>query len=398
VSGPDAHDDLDQEVEALEGTDHENDLTDDVDPTERGSALLRNRRRVFGLAAAIVLSVVAIYVVFPKVVGVGDAFDRLNDVEWYWIAIALGMQAVTYAAYATLLRSVMGKRGPEEVRRRLDLSATTQITFAGLAATALFSAAGAGGIALTYWALRKAGMERRRAACRIVAFNVIQYAIYFGSLVLFGVLLRTGVLPGESPVSVTIVPAALAALAIVIVLLIARIPGDAERRLTDLGRHPRLTKLARRLATVPAVLATGVRTAIAHVRNPRLGPESYGAAILYWAGTIGTLWAGFEAVGVHPPLAVMIQGFFVGMVANVIPSPAAGVGTVDAGLIGAFVVFGLPSAGVFAGVLIFRVIGYLLPIPIGVVAYVKLLATAHGWEAERRSGATIQSEVKAKAR
>ena len=35
---------------------------------------------------------------------------------------------------------------------------------AGLAATLLFSAGGAGGIVLSYWALRKAGMRRREAA------------------------------------------------------------------------------------------------------------------------------------------------------------------------------------------------------------------------------------------
>ena len=45
-----------------------------------------------------------------------------------------------------------------EVRRRLDWRASYQITMAGLAATRIFSAAGAGGIVLTYWALRKAGL------------------------------------------------------------------------------------------------------------------------------------------------------------------------------------------------------------------------------------------------
>ncbi len=68
---------------------------------------------------------------------------------------------------------------------------------AGLAATRLFSAGGAGGILLTYWALRKAGMERRQSACRMVAFLVLLYSIYLLALVVFGVLLRTGVLAGE---------------------------------------------------------------------------------------------------------------------------------------------------------------------------------------------------------
>ena len=60
-----------------------------------------------------------------------------------------------------------------------------------------------------------------------------------------------------------------------------------------------------------------------------------------------TLWAAFKAFGVEVPLGVLIQGFFVGMAANLAPSPAAGVGTVDAGLIGAFVVFGLDAEAVF---------------------------------------------------
>ena len=37
---------------------------------------------------------------------------------------------------------------------------------AGLAATRLFAAGGAGGIALTAWALRRAGMDRRTVAGR----------------------------------------------------------------------------------------------------------------------------------------------------------------------------------------------------------------------------------------
>jgi uncharacterized protein (TIRG00374 family) len=109
-----------------------------------------------------------------------------------------------------------------------------------------------------------------------------------------------------------------------------------------------------------------------------------------------TLWASFKAFGVEVPIGVLIQGFFVGMVANLAPSPAAGVGTVDAGLIGAFVVFGLDADAVFPAVLVFRLIGFWLPIPLGVAAYLRLLPLAHRWEDERRSGPdTIQSEVKA---
>ena len=59
---------------------------------------------------------------------------------------------------------------------------------------------------------------------------------------------------------------------------------------------------------------------------------------------IGILWAAFHAYGVHVPLGVVVQGFFVGMVANLFPLAPGGVGAVDAGMIGTFVLFGLPGS------------------------------------------------------
>lgn len=366
-----------------------------VDPTQRGSEMLRNRRRVLGLFGAVALMILAIYGVFPKAVGLDGTFDKFGDATWYWIVLAFCMPAMYYGSYAVLVRSVFGKRGPDAVRERIDMRASGLITLAALAASALFSAAGAGGMALTYWALRKAGMERRRAVCRMVAFLAIMYSVYLIAMIVFGVLLAADVLPGEDHLSVTIVPAAVSGALILLLGLATFLPGDMERRVRGLERRPRLTKLARRLASVPATLATGVRTAVAHVRNPRLGPEAYLAAVGFWAGNIMTMWASFKAFGVDVPFGVLVQGFFVGMVANLVPSPAAGVGTVDAGLIGAFVVFGLDADTVFPAVLVFRLIGFWLPIPLGVAAYLRLLPLANRWEDEWRAAGTIKSEVKA---
>jgi uncharacterized protein (TIRG00374 family) len=369
-------------------------LEEDSEELERRSAAMLNPRRIITLILAVGLLIVAVYVIFPKVVGVSTSIDSLGEATWYWVVAAVGFLGLAFLSYTALFRGVLGGRDPDDpARQRLDLRASWQITMSGFAATVLFSAAGAGGVALTYWALRQAGIPRRRAACRMVAFLALLYSVYLISLIVFGVLLRTGAVSGEAPVSVTIIPAAIAGGVLFVLLMVTLIPGDAERRVRDFGRFPRFTKIAGRLATVPATLASGIRTAVDHLRNPRLGPQAYLAAIGYWAGNIGILWASFHAFGVHVPLAVVVQGFFVGMVANLAPSPAAGVGTVDAGLIGSFVVFGLPSDAVFPAVLVFRLIGFWLPIPVGVVAYLRLLGTAHEWESEQPRDATIQNEV-----
>jgi uncharacterized protein (TIRG00374 family) len=97
---------------------------------------------------------------------------------------------------------------------------------------------------------------------------------------------------------------------------------------------------------------------------------------------------------VNVPLGVVVQAYFLGMVANLLPSPAAGVGTVDAGLIGAFVLFGIPASTVFPAILVFRLIAFWLPIPLGVWAYVQLRRTVQRW-ADEGGPATIQSKVRA---
>jgi uncharacterized protein (TIRG00374 family) len=371
---------------------------EEQDIEERAAGLLRDRRRVLSLIAAVFLLIVAIYVVLPKVFDAGDALDRLDEATWYWIVAAAAFNAVSFISYAALLRGVLGGRDDEdEVRRRLDLRASYQITMSGFVATVLFSAAGAGGVALTYWALRKAGMERRRAACRMVAFTVLLYSMYAYALIIFGVLLRTGVLPGDNPPGGTIVPAAFAAILLVVAGLIALVPEDAERRILNLGRHgARWTRFAASIARVPATLASGVRTAIAYLRHPKRQAVALLGAAGWWAGNIGVLWGCFQAFGVSVPFGVLVQGYFLGMIANLAPSPAGGVGTVDVGMIGSFVLFGLPLGDVIAPVLLFRFVGFWLPIPVGVAAYLQLRKTVHRWENETPP-ATIKSEVKAQA-
>jgi uncharacterized protein (TIRG00374 family) len=337
-------------------------------------------KRLIQTAVAVVLLLVAIYVLVPKLFDLQDAIGKLGHGNPVWIAIGIACCVAMFAAYVALFRGVIGERVIH-----LEWGESYQITMAGLAATRLFSAGGAGGILLTYWALRKAGMERRQSVCRMVAFLVVLYSVYLAALVVFGVLLRVGVLSGEAPLSGTVIPAGLAAVVIVVFLLMALLPDDIERRIE---RHTsgRFGKIARRLATVPATFAQGTRTAIAFVRQPSAGAMAFGGAIGFWGANIAILWASFHAFDVSVPLGVVIQGFFLGMVANLIPFAPGGVGAVDAGMIGAFVLFGLPSAEVFAAVLAYRVIAFWLPIPPGIIAFFQLRGTVNRWEREGRGG------------
>lgn len=376
-----------RELEELEQDDYDVEETEEIE--QAGTRLLSDKRRIASVGLAFVLLVVGIYVLLPKVAGVGGALHRLDDPSWVWLGVGAAFNAFSFAAYAVTFRSLMTRRSDARVERRLDLRASYHVTMAGFAATTLLSAAGAGGIALTYWALRRAGMPRRETAAREVAFLALLYTLYLLAIVVFGVLLWTGVLPGPAPVGATIVPAGLAAGALALICLLALIPRDIERRLGRLGGRAQGSALLSRALAAPATVSAGVRLALAHVRHPRSGGIALLGAIGYWAGEVGILWASFEAFGQGVPFAVLVQGFFIGMAANLLPSPAAGVGTLDAGLIGAFLVFDVPSGTVFPAVLAFRLVGFWLPIVPGVVSYFRLRRRVGRWQAEDRAPATL---------
>jgi uncharacterized protein (TIRG00374 family) len=339
------------------------------------------KRQGVQTALIVVLLIIGIYFLFPKIIGINDIVSRLGDARPVWIGVALLTETLAYFAYGSLFRGTVGRI------IKLTWSETFQVTMAGLAASLLFSAGGAGGVVLTYWALRKAGMPARRAACRMVAFMVILYGVYMLTVVVNGILLRAGVFHGPNPAGMTIVPAAIAGAVVVFVLLIALVPGDFERRFAAARGESRGARLAHRLASVPATLAMGTRTALSIITNPSTAGFALVGAAGWWAAEIATLWASFHAYGVSVPLSVVVQGYFVGLTANLIPFVPAGVGAVDAGMIGAFVLFGFNGSVVFPAILTYRLFAFWAPIPPGVFAFLKLRRTVTGWERGDRPAA-----------
>ena len=344
---------------------------------DEAPSLLEDPRKVAITALIVLLLFAAIYVLLPKLIGLEDAIEKMGEGEWQWFAVAIGFNVAAFAAYVALFRGVIG-----ENLVHLDWHESYQITMAGLAASRVLSAGGAGGVILSYWALRKAGMRRAEAAERMVAFLVLLYFFYILAVIVFGILLETGVLAGPNPVSMTIIPAAIAGGVMLLLILMMLVPGDLQERLSLEGDNW-LSRTALKLSTVPATISTGGRIALGFVRDPRKGGLAVAGAVGFWAANIGILWASFEAFGISVPIGILVMGFFVGMAANLAPNPA-GVGTVDGGLIGAFVIFGLPASTVIAAVLVYRLIAFWMPLPPGIVAFLQLRRTVARWEAEGR--------------
>jgi uncharacterized membrane protein YbhN (UPF0104 family) len=365
-----------------------------MDPGDRNGTVempIFTPRRMVQTGVLVLVLLVGIYFLFPKLVGLDESLGRLDEADPLWIAVAIGFSVLAIATYIALFKAVVGGDA-----LRLRWVETYEINMAGVAATRLFSAGGAGGIALTYWALRKAGMGRRDVGRRMVAFLTLNYAFYPLALILFGVLLRTGVLNGEDSVELTIIPAAVAGAMLMVGVLIALIPSDVERRLAPFAHSERARGLLHSAAKFPATVGEGFRFALGLFAHPSRGWLALVGAAGYWAASIGVLWASFHAFGVQVPLAVVVQGFFLGMVANLFPLAPGGVGAVDAGMIGAFVLFGIPEETVFPAILVFRLVAFWLPIPPGIIAFFQLRKTVHRWEQEGlpiERGGSAESDI-----
>ena len=344
--------------------------------------ITRERVLIFGLF--VVSAIAFLYFVLPRFAGLGKTWDRLHTGDPAWIAAAAVFEILSFGGYIVLFRTVF-VRGES----RIDWRESYQITMAGLAATRLFAAAGAGGIALTAWALRRSGMEPRIVACRMVAFMFLLYLVFGATLVIDGMGLWTGLFGGSSPAALTLVPALVGAVLIALFLAIALLPGDFERRLAGWSGespHPRLARWARRLATVPASAASGVRTAIAIVRSRH--PGVLGAPA-WWGFDIAVLWASFHAFGDAPPTAVVVMAYFLGQVGNTLPLPG-GIGGVDGALIGSFIAFGTSPGLAIVAVLVYRAFSFWMPTIPGAVAYLQLRRTVRGWR-DRARRAAVQA-------
>jgi uncharacterized protein (TIRG00374 family) len=350
--------------------------------SDEAPAVSPTRRRLLLGAALIVLALVGLYFLIPKLAGLRQTWGQVRRGDPLWLAAGAAMELLSIAGYATLFRTVFGRGVP-----RIDWRVSLQIPLAGIAAIRLVAAAGAGGVAVTVWALGRAGMSAEVIACRMVASLVVQYSVYLGALIVCGLGLWTGLFAGGGSFALTIVPAALAAVLVGGILSLALMPRDIEQRLRRFANRPgTLGKVAARLAKAPGALGSGVRTAIDLARQRKIGLLG---AVAYWGFDIAVLGVCFRAFGTSVSPAVLVVGYFLGTVGSLLPLPA-GIGGVEGGMIGAFVAFGLPAGSAVIAVLAYRAISFWLPTLPGIAGYLALRSTVRKWRTIDRGTSTPQ--------
>ncbi len=220
------------------------------------------RGRVVASLLFVFSTVAFLYFVLPKLLGLRETWNRIQQGNGWWLALGAALEVCSFVSYVALFRAVCA-RG----KSRIGWRESYQVTMAGLAATRLFASAGAGGIVLTVWALRRSGMAARVVAFRMIAFLALLYGVYMGTLLLVGLGLYVGVFAGPAPLGLTLVPAIFGGCVIALFLAVSFLPGDFERMVGSWTRGDGLiAKLGRRAAAAPTTVARGVRATISLLR------------------------------------------------------------------------------------------------------------------------------------
>jgi uncharacterized membrane protein YbhN (UPF0104 family) len=294
----------------------------------------------FGLVAALLLSV-------P---GLRSAADHITDADPGWILAGVSLEVLSCLGYVVLFGLVFGMLSRQLVSR---------LSLSELAVNSVVSVSGLAGIALGAWVLRSKGISVARIARRSVLIFVLTSAVNVGAVVVIGVPMWLGILPGSQDPELTLLPAA-AALA-----MIAATLGLASwaRRTSSSKPH------GARMAVALRAISDGVSDALQLIgeRDWRLL-----GAVGYWLFDNLVLYACLAAFGDPPSVWVVGMAYLVGMLANTIPVPG-GFLAVEGGLVGMLLLFGVrPASEVIVAVLIYRAISLWIPALIGSLAFLSL--------------------------
>jgi uncharacterized protein (TIRG00374 family) len=307
------------------------------------------RRRA--LEAIGLLALLALVAAFAP--GLGEVRSKLGDAAPGWLAVGVALEGLSCVSYVVMFKPVFCDR--------MTWRSAAELGFSELAIGSIVPASGAAGLALGAWALRKSGMPALQIAERSVAFFTLKSAANFIAVAILGVLMFAGVGPSFSPL-LTILPASLAIISIVAVAALPRLLREPERLAARGGWRAAVAKGV-------TATGTGLREAgrVLRRRDPRVIIGSVG----YWIFDNAVLWATFHAIGTTPPITVILMAYLLGQLGGLLPIPG-GVGGIDFGLIGMFVLFGIPAAPTAAAVLAYRLILFWVPLIVGTPAFVTL--------------------------
>ncbi len=289
--------------------------------------------------ALLVAMLISLVVAVPALSGIARAIAHVDS---RWLVLAGAFELASCASFVIVFRHFFA---------RVPTAAARELAWTEMGSGALLPGGGVGSLAVGGWLLHLAGMPTREIVRSSSSLFFFTSAVNVGALVAGGTLLASGLSHGNDELVLAGAPIVLGVGVIAVALVIARV---STRRSPPLANSRWIVALAK-----------GISDAQGAIRHPTWRLVG---AIGYLGFDIAVLWATLSAVGYTPPIAVLLLGYIIGYLANLIPIPG-GVGVLEGGLAGTLVLYGAPATDAAAGVLVYHAIAFWVPSLGGLFAY-----------------------------
>lgn len=314
-----------------------------------------------GFAALLVLALVTDG---PKFV------DTARKVDPAALAVPMVLSLLSYAAMARSYQGIADIAG-----RHLPFRDWLRITFVSNTANILVVSAGLSGFAVRMLLLAQQGVSSGRAVLiSLVQTFITNFTLLF--VILGGIMtlvVRKHI--GGWPLMLAVFSVVGFAAVLIGVFVLAVKPTLRRRTLLRLtvGIHtlgkrwfPSRTPRRARLGRFQRNLNQGFDFLLKR-KQGMIAPTCW---ILFdWFLTVGVLWTAFWVVN-HPlPLSIVVMGFGVGLLAQLISFVPAGVGVMELGMTGVFESLKVPRETALLAVLIFRLTYQVVPLAMSLVLF-----------------------------
>ncbi|MEX0948401.1 MAG: lysylphosphatidylglycerol synthase transmembrane domain-containing protein [Acidimicrobiia bacterium] len=312
----------------------------------------------WGRIALLAITGICLYVFAPSLAEVFEAWDRLGEVHPLAVIAVVACEAASFLCVWMLQRISIGTTQWFSV-------AMSQL--AGNAFNRVTPGGGATGTALQARMLGDAGIPTTRAATALTVQSLlITAAVAAMPLLSLPAIIIAGIdVPGDLAdgawfgAGLFLVMLVLGALLLGSRQFACRLGSTIEKVANAFPRETPLKGLGERILRE--------RDEIRRTMGERW-PAALGAAVGRWAFEYFALLVTLYAIGATPDPWLVLLAFVFASALGMIPFTPGGLGFVEAGLTGALALAGVSAEEAVLGTLVFRLVSFWLPLPVGAVA------------------------------
>lgn len=315
---------------------------------------------------------IAIWTLIPKLIGLKDTLELLKQVKYWAFILAVIAESFFYIGSTILTRAVLRMTGD-----KLKFIDIIKISILDSFSVQFLPLGTLGEGVVSYYFYHEKKIRTSHIALMFIARWLIVYLI-FAAIFLIGVAFS----PSNPSLSHRALMAIWATYIItfsgffymislyfrkpLFIQRIAKLAKFANRIISFLkfGRIP--------LHSIPELVQKFYDATKILAKNRHLQINAVLGAVLFWFGDIMCLYFSLLGFGYTAHLPVVIFAYSAAKILSAISFVPGGLGVIEGSLALIFIGFGIPASTALAAVLIFRLISFWLPVPIGAISFINL--------------------------